>query len=88
MEPSHLALLPKGTPNPAAKAVVAEAKQRVIDVFASFGCAHYQIGRTYPYRESRDAASRALLDAIKHAVDPNAQFNPGVLGFALPPEKS
>jgi D-lactate dehydrogenase (cytochrome) len=73
--------LPKLPPNPAATAVVAEAKQRVVDLCAQFGCGHFQIGRTYRYRESRDDASRALLDAIKYAVDPANQLNPGGLGF-------
>ena len=42
---------------------------------------HFQIGRAYPYRESRDDASKALLDAIKYAVDPQGRMNPGGLGF-------
>ena len=83
VEPSHLARLPKLPPNPAATAVVADAKQRVVDLFASFGCGHFQIGRTYPYRESRDEASRALLDAIKAVVDPKGQLNPGGIGFPI-----
>ena len=72
---------PSCRPTPQATAVVADAKQRVVDLFASFGCGHFQIGRTYPYRESRDDASRALLDAIKRVVDPKGQLNPGGLGF-------
>lgn len=83
VEPSHLARLPKLPPNPAATAVVADAKQRIVDLFASFGCCSFQIGRTYPYRDSRDAASRALLDAIKASVDPAGQLNPGGLGFPV-----
>jgi FAD/FMN-containing dehydrogenase len=27
----------------------------------------------------------ALLDAIKHAVDPEGRINPGVLGFPIGP---
>jgi FAD/FMN-containing dehydrogenase len=83
VEPAHLARLPKLSPNPEATAVVAAARRRVIEICASFGCGHFQIGRCYPYRESRDAASRALLDAIKRAVDPDGRINPGVLGFPI-----
>ena len=83
VEPHHLARLPKLPPDAAATAVVAEAKQRVVDLCAEFGCGHFQIGRTYRYRESRDDASTRLLDAIKAVVDPNGQFNPGGLGFPL-----
>ena len=84
VEPAHLVRLPDLPPNPTATAIVADARRRVIDLFARHGCGHFQIGRTYPYRESRDAASRALLDAIKAAVDPRHRLNPGALGFPMP----
>jgi hypothetical protein len=83
VEPQHLARLPRLAPNPAATTIVAAAKQRVVDLCADFGCGHFQIGRTYRYRESRDEASRALLDAIKSVADPRDQFNPGGLGFPI-----
>ena len=88
IEPAHLARLPKLAPNPSARAIVADARRRVIEIFAAFGAAHFQIGRCYPYRESRDNASTALLDAIKAAVDPDGRINPGVLGFPILPGTS
>jgi FAD/FMN-containing dehydrogenase len=60
---------------------VVEARRRVIEVFARHGCGFFQIGRTYPYRESRDPASIALLEGIKTLLDPERIFNPGVLGL-------
>lgn len=81
MEPSHIARLPKLEANPEAFAVVANARKGVREIAERYGCAHFQIGRTYPYRESRDAASKALLDAIKASVDPAGIVNPGALGF-------
>lgn len=81
MEPGHLAGLPTLPPNPAATEVVARARKRIADIAAGFGAGHFQIGRAYPYRQSRDAASVALLDALKAHVDPQNQFNPGGLGF-------
>lgn len=83
VEPAHLARLKKLPANPAATAVVAAARRGVIDICTRYGCGHFQIGRAYPYRESRDAASRALLDAIKHFADPDGRLNPGGLGFPL-----
>jgi FAD/FMN-containing dehydrogenase len=53
----------------------------VIAIFTRYGAGHFQIGRTYPYRESKDLASVALLDAIKQSLDPDRSLNPGVLGF-------
>jgi FAD/FMN-containing dehydrogenase len=84
IEPAHLARLPTLPPNPAATAVVVEARHRLIALFQKFGCAHYQIGRTYPYRASRDAATISLLDHLKAHLDPTDRMNPGVLGFPLP----
>lgn len=81
IEPGHLARLPRLEANPDAFAVVARARQGVREIAARYGCAHFQIGRCYPYRESRDPASIALLDAIKALVDPAGLLNPGGLGF-------
>nr|WP_315474688.1 FAD-binding oxidoreductase [uncultured Sandarakinorhabdus sp.] len=81
MDASHLAGLPKLPANPEATAVVTQARQGVAQIAARFGCGHFQIGRAYPYRQSRDAASLALLDAVKALVDPDGKLNPGGLGF-------
>lgn len=85
IEPAHLAKLPVLPANPAAAGLVEEAKRRVLDVFARFGCAHFQIGRTYPYRASRDPASWALIEAARACVDPGGALNPGVLGLSEAP---
>lgn len=84
IEPQHLARLPVLSPNPAAHAAVLRAKARVIAVYQQHGCGHFQIGRTYPYRASREPASWAFLEALKREVDPAGLLNPGVLGFDAP----
>lgn len=81
MEADHRAKLPAQTSRPSARAVVERARAGVIAINQRYGCAHFQIGRTYPYRASRDAASLALLDAVKAATDPAGALNPGGLGF-------
>jgi len=81
MEKQHLARLPTLAANPQATAVVTETRSRVIDVFARHGCGFFQIGRSYPYRESRDPATILLLEGIKSLLDPAQKFNPGVLGL-------
>ena len=65
----------------AATAVVTEARGHLKAIFQKYGAAHFQIGRTYPYRDSRDPAFRDVLDAVKAVVDPKGLFNPGGLGF-------
>jgi FAD/FMN-containing dehydrogenase len=81
IEPAHLGRLTQRPENPQATELVAATRQRVIAIFTRYGAGHFQIGRTYPYRESRDAASVDLLDAIKRCLDPDRRLNPGVLGF-------
>ena len=79
VEADLLARMPTPQANPAATAWVRTLRRRVIDVFETFSAAHFQIGRTYGYRRSRDAASLELLDAIKHVLDPRHVINPGAL---------
>lgn len=81
VEPAHLARLKQLGPHPEATAVVTEAREKVKSICKSYGCAHFQIGRAYPYRESRDPAFLDVLDAVKAVVDPKGLFNPGGLGF-------
>ncbi len=82
MEKQHMARLPVLAANPAASATVTEARRRAIEIFARHGCGFFQIGRSYPYLDSRDAASVALLEAIKNFADPERMFNPGGLGLS------
>lgn len=81
MEPSFLSRLPRQAAHPEITALVAEARKGVVDVFQTFGSAHFQIGRTYPWLESRDAASRTLVEALKASLDPDGRLNKGVLGL-------
>ncbi|WP_044564185.1 FAD-binding oxidoreductase [Azospirillum sp. B4] len=81
VEASYLAKLPKTPPNAAAAAAVESARQRLLDLFQRNGLGHFQIGRTYGYRASRDAASGALLEGLKDILDPEHRLNPGVLGL-------
>ncbi len=68
-------------PNPEARAAVALLRQGLTRVFKELGAAHFQIGRFYPYLETRRPATRALLQALKQHLDPRGIMNPGVLGL-------
>lgn len=81
MEPGYIKGLPLLDANPDATAIVTKARDGVKKISLKYGAAHFQIGRAYPYRDSRDAASLALLDTLKAFTDPDRQFNPGGLGF-------
>ncbi len=79
-EPEHLARLKEPSPDPAARALVDEIRSRIVSLFAEFGAASNQIGKTYPHLSSLNPASRGLLRAIKSELDPNGLMNPGALG--------
>ncbi len=81
VEAAHLAKLPRHASNPTAWALVKALKAALADLFLAHGAAHFQIGRTYRYRDHLDPAADALLAAIKGHVDPDRRMNPGVLGL-------
>lgn len=81
VEAGHLSKLPRHKSNPEATAIVEKARQVVLDVFTEFGAAHFQIGRTYPYRSGREAGAWELLERVKNAVDEKGIINPGSLGL-------
>jgi FAD/FMN-containing dehydrogenase len=50
-------------------------------IFRRNGCAHVQIGRTYPWAETREPNLLSLVRAFKHVVDPDDLVNRGSLGL-------
>lgn len=81
VEPSVLKRVKKFESNPDATNTVIEAREAIMDIFTKYGAAHFQIGRTYPYRENREAGAWDLLDGIKSLIDPDRSINFGVLGL-------
>lgn len=81
VEPSVLKHVKRFENNTEATDFVKEVRQGILDIFSKYGAAHFQIGRTYPYRENREDTSWALLDGIKSLLDPNRTVNSGSLGL-------
>jgi FAD/FMN-containing dehydrogenase len=77
----YLDVLPEYPANPEGRALVAEMKQRILDVFAEFGATHMQIGKAYPYMRGREENAADLLRSIKLKLDPDGLMNPGGLGL-------
>ncbi len=86
IEPSVLKRIKRFESNPDATNMVKRARQGILDIFTQYGAAHFQIGRTYPYRENMSEETRNLLDGIKSLVDPDNLVNAGSLG--LPTDKN
>lgn len=81
VEPSVLKRIKRFDQNPDATKFVETARQGVLDVFAKYGAAHFQIGRTYRYRQNSEDSNWTLVDGIKTLLDPNRTINAGALGL-------
>jgi hypothetical protein len=79
-EPDFLNELEEPSPNHEGRALVDEVRSKIVDVFAEFGAASNQIGKTYPMLASLNPDSRSVLRALKKELDPEGLINPGVLG--------
>ena len=81
VEPEHLKRI-KGFPaNPEARALVAQVKEELAELFCAMGAVHLQVGKAYHYRQGLREEPLALVRALKQAVDPENRMNPGCLGL-------
>ena len=80
-EPGYLKRFKEPEPNPEASALVTELRAKVVDLFAEYGAASNQIGKTYPYLDSLNPESADLLRRLKQVVDADGNINPGALGL-------
>lgn len=81
VEPGILKRVKRFENNTEATDFVKQARQAILDIFSKYGAAHFQIGRTYPYRENREEQTWALLEGIKSLLDPHRLINSGSLGL-------
>ncbi len=81
--PEFLAGLERPLPNPPARALVERLRAELVTLFAARGAASNQIGKTYPFFESLEPATAALLSKLKAAVDPEYAMNAGSLTFEV-----
>jgi hypothetical protein len=79
--PEFLAGLERPAANPPARALVERLRGELVRLFAAHGAASNQIGKTYPFFESLEPATAALLSKLKAAVDPDYAMNARSLTF-------
>ncbi len=68
--------------NVEARESVARLRRATQELYASLGGVSWQVARDYPFLEILKPETRALLEALKRAVDPKGLMNPGSLGLA------
>lgn len=78
---SKLRRYPDYDESPETNAVVSDIRDRFVELFATSGGAHLQIGRRYRYFDRLDPATQQLLLELKRAVDPDGLINPGAIGL-------
>lgn len=74
----RLATMPN---RPPAGAAVERMRGDLVALFTKLGAVHCQIGKSYPFRETRKAETYELLEWLKKGVDPEGLVNPGALGL-------
>ena len=81
VEPDVFAGFTQVPANPEARNEVERLHNEVRNIFLRRGAVHFQIGKYYPYKESRHAAAWEMLGRIKELLDDNGVINPGQLGL-------
>ena len=79
--PELLAKKPEYPPNPEGRVLLKEIKGRISDLCVKNGASHMQIGKDYPYLETRKPEVRSLITNLKQMLDPDGLMNPGALGL-------
>jgi len=67
--------------NPEGRALVKEMKTRITALCRKNGACHMQIGKDYPYLETRKPEIERLVRDLKKLLDPAGLMNPGALGL-------
>lgn len=74
--------VPKHEANPRGRELVSEIKKRILDLCVQNGACHMQIGKDYPYLETRKPEMSGLVRKLKGVLDPSGIMNPGALGLS------
>ena len=82
MTPDFLAgQLPDNPENPAARELVGEMTKAIVALMREHGGTHFQLGKLYPYAETKEGAAGDFVKALKSQLDPHGILNPGALGI-------
>jgi D-lactate dehydrogenase (cytochrome) len=74
-------MLPTYQANPEGRALVAEIRAKIQEIFLDLGAVHFQVGKSYPYQKGRQTEAVQALKDLKKSLDPKNLMNPGALGL-------
>ena len=77
----YLDMLPTYQANPEGRALVAEIRAKIQEIFLDLGAVHFQVGKSYPYQKGRQTEAVQALKDLKKSLDPKNLMNPGALGL-------
>lgn len=77
MTESEAAKVRKRADNPQTRAVLAKISAEIVDEWRAMGGVHMQVGKKYPYLDTRLPETAGLLHALKAEFDPDGIINPG-----------
>ena len=81
LDQDYLDMLPTYPENKKGRALVAELRASIQEIYSDLGAVHFQVGKSYPYQKGRQTLAAETLRAIKKSVDPKNLMNPGALGL-------
>ena len=81
LDQDYLDMLPTYPENKKGRALVAELRASIQEIYSDLGAVHFQVGKSYPYQKGRQTLAADTLRAIKKSVDPKNLMNPGALGL-------
>ena len=67
--------------NPEARSAAERIRDAVRDIFLEQGAIHFQIGKYYPYQDSRRDSAWSMMKQLKVLLDKDGVLNPGQLGL-------
>lgn len=73
--------VPEHSDNPEGRALLKEIKGRILELCSENGACHMQIGKDYPFLETRKPETAGLIRQLKAVLDPSGLMNPGALGL-------
>ena len=81
LDQDYLDMLPTYPENKEGRALVAEIRSSIQEIYSDLGAVHFQVGKSYPYQKGRQPLAADALKAIKKSLDPKNLMNPGALGL-------